>query len=181
MENLKETYSFTLTIDGKKLVYYSGKRRRYGNMRQDHQAIFLNSLIIKVLRVLYVESYEWVFEEHADKRLHVHGIMTFIDSKQYNIESFISDFYTHNQIVGYKFSTYSKLSKYERTIVDTKFWLDYMRKHQKNLILRQYTQDIEFSRAVDDGVIRECKFREEYPDDYWKTYRFGQNLFKIEI
>lgn len=179
-------YSFTLTIPPQKTIYYSGKRRKYGSLSQRQQWFFLNAHLQKIIRYEALHNIDWVFEEHEDQRLHIHGYIIPKDDKIYSVECFIYDFYTYNQVIGISISSYKKLSCYEKTTYARHYWDAYCQKHQDKIIFKSaYTHEIEHRAHLDNGVIRSLTLRptnEALEDpNFFKTYRFGQNLFKVEF
>lgn len=183
-------YSFTFTIPPQKKVYYGGKRRIYSSMNHKAQSNFLNDLIIKTLPSSKFLFYEWVFEEHKEEQmkgnLHIHGFCsTSIEDAEAPIREFQRLFYTHNQIIGLKL--YHKLSDIQKTLTNISHWKSYMAKHQDEMLykmpLLQQNEDI---NHLDNGIIKVEHNPNtpisEYPDDYWKTYRFkGHNKFMVDL
>lgn len=153
-------YSFTLTIPANKLVYYSGKRRRYGKLTLKQQWGFLCGLMMKCVWISHYTFIDYVFEKHQDERLHIHGYA--IPSKIFEnlgvVEKMIDDFYTLNQIVGIKQSVYMRLSDIQQTFKSEDFWYDYMNKNQDNIIFKNhYTSNLEETKKLDDGVVIETQ------------------------
>lgn len=176
-------YSFTLTIPPNKLVYYSGKRRRFGKLTLKQQWGFLCNLMIKCIWISHFKFIDYVFEKHTDERLHIHGYaIPHSMFKDYGVvERMVDNFYTLNQIVGIKPSVYQRLSKIERTFKCEDYWYDYMNKNQDNIIFKShYTNALEEQKALDNGVVIETQPKEEFDNN---TYRFDgiPHKFLIEI
>lgn len=180
-----EGYSFTLTIPPEKRVYYCGKRRKYGSLSNKQQWHFLCELMMKCIWQSHFSFIDYVFEQHNDGRLHIHGYG--IPHKMYEnfgvVERLVDNFYTLNQIVGIKRSVYVRLSKVEQTLVDKSYWLDYINKHQHEIIFRShYEEELAHKKSLDNGVVIETRSISP-PPEYYDKYRFtGEiNKFFVEI
>lgn len=133
---ISSAFSFTLTIPPSKKVYYGGKRRAYGSMNQKAQYTFLNNLLLKVIHSSHFEEIDWVFEEHEDRRLHIHGYA--IVKPEYvplsPVSFLVSSFYMTNQIIGITSNEVIKrLSNIQETEKNINFWLRYMEKNQHKI------------------------------------------------
>lgn len=183
------SYAFTFTIPSTKRVYYSGRKRTYGTLLQSQQHKLICDLMTKIIWWDHFEFLDYVFEEHADKRLHIHGYaivkQNFMDIKPVHL---LRDaFYTHGQIIKIAMSNYLRLSDIQQIYTDLSFWLNYINKHQNEILYKSHVaQEQEDIKALD--IPAEIKRRatcliDTRPDDYYDTYRFtGKvNKFLVEI
>lgn len=186
-------FAITLTIPSFKNVYYSGQRRKYGNMKQLQQYSFLEDIIIN--NISKFEWIDWVYEEHDDRRLHCH--LYALNTNEEIVKDFIHNFYNWNSKVGIRYSSYSKLSCYEKTKADIKYWVEYMNKNQDKIIYKsKYRQEL---IDIDNLDGRFHKIKASYmarietptppfewydtPDTYsTDEYRFGKKTnFSVEF
>lgn len=184
--NLNQGYSFTLTIPYEKRVYYSGKRRKYGSLTQKQQWYFLCDLMTKSTWITHFDFIDYVFEEHGDGRLHIHGyaIVNHLYQDIGAMERLVDNFYTVNSIVNIKMSVYLSLSNIQRTYKDKQYWFDYMEKNQDNIIFKSHYQtEKDDNEKLDKGVVRIHTRAVSPPPEYYDTYRFtGEtNKFFVEI
>ena len=130
--------------------------------------------IINPLNYLFID---WVYEKHDDGRLHIHGYV--ILTKEYEDEVYVmrDSFYSYNQKINIKMSSYLKISDIQKTYLDISFWNNYIQKHQDEIIFKNgYTQQQELTQSLDYGVkIDTC----DYTIDNNK-YRFKGKLI-VEI
>ena len=118
----KSNFSFTFTIPSTKNVWYKGHRIPFGKMTQQQQYDFLENRLQKINT--FYKNIQWVYEEHEDKRLHVHG---FIKSAYFEeVEQFRTEFYKHPISITY--SVYSRLSNIQETLYNSGYFTDYMQK-----------------------------------------------------
>lgn len=168
------SYSFTFTIPSFKVVYYNGQKIPYGKLSQENQYKFIEDII--QMNIGKFDEIEWVYEEHEDKRLHVHGYIQ--NTHEELVKDFVNNFYTYNSRIGLSFRSYSKLSVYEKTRHSLDSWLRYIQKHQAEIkFLSKRRQDEKDSADLDysgNAVKIET--------NYYDTYRFkGKNNFLVEI
>lgn len=178
-------FSFTFTIPMEKLVYYAGRRRKYGSLSNKQQHTFLCDLMTKCIWVEHYSYIDYVFEYHANNTLHLHGYaIVKEDYINFNpVYLLRASFYEHNQIVGIKPSVYERLSDIQQTKANKQYWFDYINKHQDEIVFKShFTQEQEHKKQLDNGV--KIERREEPPsEDYYDKYRFtgGRNNFILEI
>lgn len=184
------SYSFTFTIPPEKKVYYAGRKRTFKTLSQQQQYTLFCDLMTKVIWWDNFSYLDYVFEEHEDKRLHLHGY-AIVKPECLNktpVQSLRHEFYSHAQIIGMAMSNYIMCSDIQQTYCDLSFWLNYIDKHQDKIKFKsKYTQGVEDKKSLDNGVLAAkssavCQI-ETRPDNYYDTYRFkGQiNKFLVEI
>lgn len=184
-----ENFSITLTVPAFKKVFYNAKRVSYGALSQNQQFHFLEDII--QMNVGKFDTYDWIYEEHEDKRLHVH--MYVWDTHEELVKDFIYNFYNYNSRIGIKYRSYSKLSNYQKTLVSQNYWLEYMEKHQDEIKYRRgYIQEKQHSNNLDSGTSSPVKLEfnnsslhlpnwVEEPEENNK-YGFGKKTkFLVEI
>lgn len=123
----RANYSFTFTIPKNKTVYYKNKRMTYSIMSQDAQYNFLENHMQKIKKGNM--SCYWVYEEHEDKRLHIHGFI--LNEYIEYIEQFRRDFYSWPIQISPK--VYFRLSNIQETILDIHYFIDYMVKNENKI------------------------------------------------
>jgi len=185
--NLK-TYSFTFTIPPFKKVYWNSKRRPYANLSPSQQYHFLEDIMMKIINPLKFNYIDWIYEEHEDKRLHLHGFCM-CDEPNYDEVFVLRDsFYSINQKIGIKMSSSLKVSDIQQTYSDLNYWLEYINKHQDKIIFKNgYTQQKELTEGLDYGVVKhsfnDCSMNLpnwcDEPDDKYKFK--GKNKYIVEI
>lgn len=129
----ENNYSFTFTIPTFKNVYYKGNRRRFGNMTQEQQFDFLESHLHKINSFAEIK---WVYEEHEDFRLHIHGYVC--NTAKEPMNEFRHKFYSYPISMTEK--SYLKISDIQRTTNHISYFVDYMSKHQDKI--KFYMRDI---------------------------------------
>lgn len=171
-------YSFTFTIPPFKKVYYNGKRRAYGSLSPKQQYTLLESVMMKVINPLKFAEIDWVYEKHEDGRLHIHGY-AHLEPGPENLGAvhiLRDDFYTVNQIIGMKLSSYLKVSDIQETYHDITFWHHYIQKNQDEIVFKNgYTQQKELTENLDNGlcVVKNIEFDNN-------VYRFkSKNIIEI--
>lgn len=192
-------FSFTLTIPASKKVYYSGKRRRYASMNHKAQYTFLNALMLKIIFSAHFDMIDWVFEEHEDGRLHIHGYAIVCEEFKHlaPVEFLVNLFYTHNSIVGITSTEVIKrLSNIQKTQVDIKYWLEYMEKNQDKIKFYSPYRQEEIERNNYYTVPYVSIERKEDKPKQWydeiingdlspierdKTYKFKKEKFIVEF
>lgn len=151
--NLNKSFSFTFTIPAFKKVYYNGKRRPYGSLSPNQQFHFLEDIMIKCINPLKFVHIDWVYEEHEDKRLHIHGFCICSPNNGYAVNILRDDFYSFGQRIGIKICSYLKLSDIQQTYYDLNYWVEYCNKNQNNIKYKnKYSQEIELHQALDFGL-----------------------------
>lgn len=135
MEISTKHFSFTLTIPAFKNVIHNGRKIQYGQLSQISQY----NLLEDVMRSIRKSSYDilYVYEEHADKRLHIHGM--FFNEIYECARDFILDFYrdyricikSHKKIFGDE--TNGRIADLQQTLVNKLFFIRYMEKHQDTI------------------------------------------------
>lgn len=185
-------FSFTLTVPPTKQVYYSGRRRKFGSLSQHHQYTFLKNHICKVLYASHYDEFDFVFEEHKNLCLHVHGFAVVNPEYMHYavMERFIDDFYQQGQVIGIKPRVYKQISDYQQCLTNPKYWEDYISKHQDNIKffspLRQQEKEL---KDLEHGI---CKIQPRPPtpptppEGYYDEYRFKgkneeNNIFFVEL
>lgn len=183
--DLDQGFSFTFTIPIEKLVYYAGRRRKFGSMSNKQQHVFMCDLMTKVTWIEHYSFIDYVFEKHQNGSLHIHGYA--IVKEEYShlnpVLILRASFYEHNQIVGIKPSVYERLSNIQQTYANSQYWFDYMNKNQDEIIYKShYNQAIEDRKNLDNGVKIEHRTPSP-PPEYYDKYRFtgGKNNFTVEI
>lgn len=145
-----KNYAITLTIPSKKQVYYNRKRIMYGKLTQREQYCLLEDLISKIYHTRYY--IKWVYEEHADKRLHIHA--HFRGTPQ-DCHSFICDFYTYNTIINIQSIKNIKCNSDIQEIYDVKGWENYLNKAQDKIIFKSNVMvDEELIEQLDKGIVK---------------------------
>lgn len=191
-QQTKGHYAFTFTIPPFKNVYYKSNKRQYGKMPQNMQYDFLENHIQKCSSLL--KNCQWVYEEHEDKRLHIHGFVK--DTHWAEMEEFRARFYEYPISMSYK--SYDKMSKLEKTIVNISYWESYIEKNQSKI--KYYMRVIEDKKHASnlDGnkdfklIIEERTYSpsflnsldeiQENDEDLGYTYPFGKKKnFLIEF
>lgn len=187
-------FSFTLTIPSFKKVYYDGCSIAYGLLPQKKQHLFLENLLLKVMRPLKYDFIDYVFEEHEDGRLHIHGYCT--NCQHEDVVLLVHDFYTYNRIIGMSIKSYKKVSNIQQSSYDNiSPWLYYIEKHQDKILYRsRYRQEKIDSCQLDGRPIvfiekndRACNTSEfEDYNTFNNSYDFKgkdtkNNKFTIEI
>lgn len=197
IEKSPDGYSFTLTINDMKKVYFKGKYRPYGSFSNDQQYELLEKQMLKCVEVCRLKNHvQWVYELHEPTvnyppRLHIHGYMYNVHEEE--VRNFISEFYTNPIRIAY--GGYIKLSKYERTYYNENYFLDYMQKHQHEI--KYYMSSIEDKKMTANLDGKKFNFQIESNinahylnslDDVLESrdlgdeYRFGKlNKFLVEL
>lgn len=171
------TYGFTFVIPStKKVLYQSGRKnknylRNYGYLKQHEQRAFLDRILSDIS--LNVRC-KWVYEEHEDKRLHVHGII--YDEHEEYVMQYRNKFYEQ---VGYKSpKCYLKYSDI-RELNNISAWEDYMNKQH---IKSKYEQEQKEFKDFDYGIVQISTRLDEYYNSLTShlesemlddTYKFG--------
>lgn len=171
------SYSFTFTIPAFKKVYWNGKRRAYGSLSPSQQFHFLEDIMTKIINPLYYKFIDWIYEKHEDGRLHIHGFVKCDEEHDDKIFLLRDTFYSYNEKINIKMSSYLKISDIQRTYADINYWLEYMNKNQNDIIFKNgYTQQQELISALDAGIVKiNHNKRYKRPEGYWLKYRFGEN------
>jgi len=175
MENKTTSYSFTFTIPAFKKVYYNAKRRVYSSLSPKQQFVLFEEIMMKIINPLNYEFIDWVYEKHEDGRLHLHGFC--LVQKEHSEEVFkLRDaFYTYNQKIGIKMSSYLKISDIQETRIHIKYWNDYIMKHQDDIVFKNgYTQQKDLTEALDQGIVKSIDTYEYQYDN--NKYRFKGKL-----
>lgn len=177
MEKTNNSFSFTYTIPAFKKVYYDGKRRAYGNLSPKQQYVLLEDIMMKIINPLNYLFIDWVYEKHEDGRLHIHGYVILTKEYEDEVYKMRDSFYSYNQKINIKMSSYLKISDIQKTYLDITFWNNYIQKHQDEIIFKNgYTQQQELTQSLDYGVkLDTC----DYTIDNNK-YRFKGKLI-VEI
>lgn len=188
---MSENYSFTFTIPAFKKVYYKSRYRVYSKMNQLEQYHFLEK---QLHRYNIFKMIKWVYEEHEDKRLHVHGYI--LNTQLNRVEEFRNNFYTFPINIQRKSYDMFSLIKF---IFDERGWVDYCNKHQREIIYRMgVDQDIKNGCNLDSKeYYLKIEEREDISPQYFNSiergsiddsdmgpsgYLFGKlNKFTIEI
>lgn len=123
----KANYSFTFTIPKNKTVYHRGSRQIFSQMCQEQQYKFMERQMHKVKKSS-MKTY-WVYEEHEDGRLHIHGFI--LDEYYEIIEEFRRNFYRFPIQISPK--VYFRLSDIQETKFDIHYFIDYMLKNQHKI------------------------------------------------
>lgn len=183
--DLNQGFSFTFTIPIEKMVYYAGRRRKYGSLTNKQQHKFLCDLMTKIIWSEHYSMIDYVFERHQNESLHIHGYAIIKEEYANLMPVYIlrASFYEHNQIVGIKSSVYERLSDIQQTYANRQIWFDYMAKNQKDIIFKShYAQAVEDKKNIDGGVVIETRSTSP-PPEYYDTYRFTgeRNKFFVEI
>lgn len=177
-------YSFTITIPSFKKVYYDGKSQPYGKLTQRQQYNLLEDVFLKHLHPLNFEYIDWVYEEHEDKRLHIHGFTKVNEDKIKNSPTnlLLDDFYSDYRI-NIKLRSYIKISKIEKTVYDIKFWNTYIQKNQDTIKFRnRYEEEQKLFQNLENGVITPPpKLIDTSVDNYYDTYRFRGKSLIVEF
>jgi len=156
-------YSFTFTIPAFKNVYYKTNRRPFGNMIQEYQYDFLETHIQNLRQYVggmgVFPEIKWVYEEHDDKRLHVHGYVK--QTTREAMDSFRHKFYSYPISITEK--SYLKISDIQMTKNTINYFVNYMEKNQDKI--KFYMRDI--NRQTDypprkTTVLIESNIRPEY-------------------
>lgn len=185
--DLKKSFSFTFTIPPFKKVYWNTKRRQYANLSMSQQYHFLEDIMMKIIHPLRYNHIDWVYEQHEDKRLHIHGYCILEEPYFEEVYLLRDSFYSLNQKIGIKMSSYLKLSDIQETRADLNYWIEYINKHQDNIMFKNgYTQQKELTQSLDCGVVSSIYSNVKLPN--WcdepdnDKYRFkGKNKFIVEI
>lgn len=169
------SYSFTFTIPSFKKVYFNTKRRAYGSLSQKQQFVLFEDIMMKIINPLKYQFIDWVYEKHDDGRLHLHGYA--ILQKEDEGEVFIlrDAFYTYNQKIGIRMTSYLKISDIQETYINISFWKDYINKHQDEIVFKNgYTQQKELTENLDNGIVKNIDTYEYQYDN--NKYRFKGKL-----
>lgn len=180
------SYSFTFTIPYSKKVYFNGKRRTFGAMTQDYQHKFLCHHMTNIIFSQYYKYIDYIFEEHEDKRLHIHGYAVIETPDSLSIiKELVHNFYTLNRAVGIAPSVYPRLSNLQQTITDISHWEAYINKNQDTMKflspMRQQEKEVE---QLDIKPIVKIEHRPSTPpSEYYATYAFGKQKqnFLVEL
>lgn len=190
------SYSFTFTIPANKKVYYASRKRKYGSLTQKQQHKMLCDLMTKIIWWEHFDFLDYVFEEHQDKRLHIHGFAV-VKHQYINIHPvyLLRDaFYSHGQIIKIAQSRYLQLSDIQLTKVHLNFWIKYINKHQDEILFRSHfsqsqidSENLDIRAAT--GNMASCQIETRLDDIYTeqnKVYRFKPNKpkndkFEIEF
>lgn len=169
-----KSFSFTFTIPPFKKVYWKSKRRKYGSLSNNQQYFFLEDIMIKIINPLNFYYIDWIYEKHEDGRLHIHGFVILDDEKENEIYKLRDTFYSYNERINIKICSYLKLSDIQETRVDINYWLEYINKHQNEIIYKNgYRQMNEDINNLEYGIVK-IKGRYKRPEGYYDTYRFGR-------
>lgn len=135
MEISTNHFSFTITIPAFKNVIHNGRKIQYGQLSQISQYNLLEDVMKSIgkssIDILYV------YEEHSDKRLHIHG-MVFNDIFEC-VQDFILDFYrdyrigikSHKKIFGDERN--GRIADIQATRINKLYFIRYMEKHQDTI------------------------------------------------
>lgn len=198
--NSSKSYSFTLTIFPEKKVYYAGKKRAYGSLSQQSQAKLINNVLVKSIFHEHFEFVDWIFEEHIDGRLHVHGFTIvkpeYVNQNPTNL--LVYNFYTYNQIIQVKsIEKIQQLSNVQETKVNLCFWEQYIEKQQDKIkFLSPYREEQKNIKDLNKGIVIIQQNNPKRPNDWYDdilnesdtpkdnnpTYKFGmKNKFIVEL
>lgn len=145
-------FIFTLTIPPfKRINYKSGRKghyypRAFGTMAQIEQRNYLDDAISFIMKSTYQIKY--VFEEHEDKRLHVHGLL--FNCSPEDASDFMMNFYAYVGINSMK--KYQKISDLKECI-NRDMWLDYINKNQHRMIKSRYDREQDHFKSLDHGIV----------------------------
>ena len=112
--DLKKSFSFTFTIPAFKKVYYDKKRRPYGSLSPKQQYVLLENIMCNIINPLHFEFIDWVYEKHEDGRLHIHGYVITTPENDDKIFILRDSFYSYNQKINLKMSSYLKISDIQK-------------------------------------------------------------------
>lgn len=146
----RSNFSFTFTIPSKKVIWYKGHRMTFGKMKQEQQYDFLENRLQKINR--FYKDIKWVYEEHQDGRLHIHG---FIKNAYFEeVELFRTDFYKHP--ISITPSVYFRLSNIQETLYNSGYFTEYMQKNQNNIkyFMRSIQDKIDTHNLDDDKPVK---------------------------
>ena len=177
-------FIFTLTIPSfKRINYKSGRKghyypRGFGTMSQIEQRNYLDDALSFIQKSTYQIKY--VFEEHEDKRLHVHGLL--MNTTFYEACDFMANFYAYVGINSMK--KYQKISDLKECI-NRDMWIDYMNKNQHRMIKSRYDREQDHFKSLDYGIVNiEPRVNAQYfnsleqhleSENLGNEYLFGKN------
>lgn len=147
----KQNYSWTFTIPSFKNVKYKSANVTYGKLSNAQQYDLLENHLQNITFGKFDTIY-WVYEQHkeSDNRLHVHGFIEQVNEEQ--VEQFRNDFYSSYRI-NCSYKSYIKFSDIQRTLVDKRYFQDYMKKHQNEITyFMSVIEDKKHSEAIDKGI-----------------------------
>jgi len=182
-----KNYSFTFTVPSFKKVFYKGKYHAYGSLPQCHQYALLENVLQDSSNFNCIK---WVYEEHADKRLHIHGFINIAFEEQVDL---FRDFFYRDYRIKISRKSYLKISDVQETYKDIQFFIDYMNKYQGEIVYFQSIDEHKKLYKSLDGLKHIVKI--EYnvdlpPPDLiqessnlpYENYLFGKlNKFIVEI
>lgn len=141
-------FSFTLTIPAHKQVCYNSRRIKYKYLTNLQQYHLIEDVLSKIF--LFDDEINWVYEQHEDKRLHIHG---YIKNSYYEylfeqIKKFYSDYRIN---IGQR--TMNKIIDIQQTIISIDYWKNYCSKHQDTIIYKsKYQQQEDLSQSLERGA-----------------------------
>lgn len=158
MDQKKNHFSFTLTLPAFKNVICEGKSYPYGRLSQISQYNLLENVIGAIS-----EGYDilYVYEEHEDKRLHIHGM---IFNEIYEAaRDFILSFYRDYRI-GIKSAKKifgdeknGRISDLQETRLNKDFFIRYMEKTQDTI--KYFPRKQQEEKEMDQLEGQKYKFR----------------------
>lgn len=169
MDFSRDNFSFTIQIPAFKRVMYKNKAYEYGRLSQSQQYELLEGVLSECVKGRKII---WVYEEHQDKRLHIHGMI--FDEIEECARDFILDVYRHYaiHINSYKKifgdERNAKMCDFQKTIKDIRYFMLYMQKHQDQIKYFQRRQEEERESSKLDGrpmQILEDK-KPDLPDEF---------------
>lgn len=168
-------YSFTFTIPAFKKVYWNAKRRPYGSLSPNQQYHFLEDIMMKIINPLNYIFIDWVYEKHDDGRLHIHGYVNLDEEHNAEIYKLRDAFYSYNDKINIKISSYLKLSDIQETKTNINFWIAYMDKHQNDIVFKNgYAQQQDLIQNLDAGIVKIIdNKRYRRPDNFFLIPRFN--------
>lgn len=141
-------YSFTLTIPAHKQVKYNGKRIKYTYLNNKQQYRLCEDILQKLF--LYDDNVDWVYEQHDDKRLHIHGYIT-NSYYEYLLEQIKGFYFDYRINIGLR--TIFKIIDIQETQIDIGYWLKYCEKHQDEIIFKsRYRQEQDELAMLNGGA-----------------------------
>lgn len=179
-------FSFTFTIPGFKNVYYQGNRRPYGKLTQERQYDFLENHLQHINKF---PDIKWVYEEHEDTRLHIHGWVKNTCGEE--MDDFRHRFYSHPVAMTQK--SYEKISNIQKTLFLLDYFDVYMKKNQHKIkYFMRVIENERIRKAMDEGVYIEPNISAQYVNSLEQhlesemlgnEYNFGKkhNKFIIEL
>lgn len=119
LDIMLHSYSITINVSPNKILK---NRRKYGDLSLEEQKEVILIVFLQAIQLEGIDSYDYEFEQTMLGHAHLHGLIEATEEQVLSVQMYV------HSVLGFPKVHQSICCTVEKTIVDSRYWVDYMRK-----------------------------------------------------